>query len=121
MSEYMLVVEGLAESGADAAMFVNETDYKAAMFGCAFNEPVHGYVWCALHGWVLADETCVCEDCATEQRQLDYENAYLLDDEDEEIEIIELNGEDSAYAYGNARLHAELDAEAEWFRFMCRQ
>lgn len=66
MSEYLLVVEGLAESGADVAMFVDEIDYRAAMFGCAFAEPVHGYVWCNTHGWVLADEACVCEECACE-------------------------------------------------------
>lgn len=64
MSEYLLVVEGLDESGADVAIFVDEIDYRAAMFGCAFAEPVHGYVWCSTHGWVLANEACVCEACA---------------------------------------------------------
>jgi hypothetical protein len=66
MAEFLLVVEGLMADGADAAMFVSEDTYKAAMFGCVFREPVHGYVWCDRHGWVLADEACVCDDCVQE-------------------------------------------------------
>ena len=66
MAEFLLVVEGLMADGADAAMFVSEDTYKAAMFGCVFAEPVHGYVWCDRHGWVLADEACVCGDCVHE-------------------------------------------------------
>jgi hypothetical protein len=66
MAEFLLVVEGLAAGGADAAMFVSEDTYKGAMFGCIFAEPVHGYVWCDRHGWVLADEACVCDGCVQE-------------------------------------------------------
>lgn len=70
MSEYLLVVEGLAESGADSAMVVSESTYRAAMFGCVFSEPVHGYVWCDTHhDWVPADEALVCERCADAARE----------------------------------------------------
>jgi hypothetical protein len=69
MSEFLLVVERLMADGADAAMFVSEDTYKAAMFACVFAEPVHGYVWCGRHGWVRSDEACVCDDCVWEALQ----------------------------------------------------
>lgn len=69
MTEFLLVVEGLMADGADAAMFVSEGTYKAAMFACVFAEPVHGYVWCDRHGWVRSDEACVCDDCVWEALQ----------------------------------------------------
>jgi hypothetical protein len=69
MAEFLLVVERLMADGADAAMFVSEDTYKAAMFGCVFAEPVHGYVWCDRHGWVRSDEACVCDDCVCEALQ----------------------------------------------------
>ncbi|MBE2233658.1 MAG: hypothetical protein IAE85_09200 [Anaerolinea sp.] len=69
MAEFLLVVERLMADGADAAMMVDESTYKGAMFGCAFVEPVHGYVWCDRHGWVRSDEACVCDDCVWEALQ----------------------------------------------------
>ena len=69
MAEFLLVVERLMADGADAALFVSEDTYRAAMFGCAFAEPVHGYVWCDRHGWVRSDEACVCDDCVWEALQ----------------------------------------------------
>jgi hypothetical protein len=96
MSEYLLVVEGLAEGGADAAMFVDEIDYRAAMFGCAFVEPVHGYVWCSTHGWVLADEACVCEACADALRsEYPCEYAGEIDYSCEYAEEIDCDAEDN--------------------------
>jgi hypothetical protein len=69
MAEFLLVVEGLMADGADAAMFVSEDTYMAAMFACVFAEPVHGYVWCDRHGWMRSDEACVCDDCVWEALQ----------------------------------------------------
>jgi hypothetical protein len=72
MAEFLLVVEGLAADGADAAMIVDETTYLAALFGHVFapdDGAVLGYVWCDRHGWVLADEACVCGDCVWEALQ----------------------------------------------------
>lgn len=69
MAEFLLMVEGLMADGADAAMFVSEDTYKAAMFACVFAEPVHGFVWCDRHGWVRSDEACVCDDCVWEALQ----------------------------------------------------
>jgi hypothetical protein len=75
MAEFLLVVEGLMADGSDAAMMVDETTYKVAMFGLSFAEAVHGYVWCNRHGWVLADEACVCGDCVQEAME-----AQIADD-----------------------------------------
>jgi hypothetical protein len=66
MAQFLLVVDGIMADGSDQAMTVGIEDYKAAMFGLAFAEPVHGYVWCDTHGWVLADESCVCGECVAE-------------------------------------------------------
>ena len=64
MAQFLLVVEGLAEGGADVAMFVSESTYHAAMYGCAFSEPVYGYVWCDKHhDWVRCDEAMICQRC----------------------------------------------------------
>jgi hypothetical protein len=69
MAEFLLVVERLMADGADAAMMVDESTYRGAMFACVFAEPVHGYVWCDRHGWVRSDEACVCDDCVWEALQ----------------------------------------------------
>lgn len=76
MSEFLLVVEGLMADGSDHAMTVGIDDYKAAMFGCSFAEPVLGYVWCDTHGWVRSDETCVCVDCVALHWEDEMEAAY---------------------------------------------
>jgi hypothetical protein len=80
MAEFLLVVERLMADGADAAMFVSEDTYKGAMFGCIFAEPVHGYVWCNKHGWVLADEACVCDDCVHEAMEADFERLCEIEE-----------------------------------------
>ena len=65
MSEYLLVVEGLAAfGGGDLAMSVTEVDYKAALYDLVFTQPVHGYVWCDKHrDWVWCDEAMICQRC----------------------------------------------------------
>ena len=66
MADFLLVVEGLAADGADAAMIVDETTYLAALFGHVFapdDGAVLGYVWCSRHGWVRGDETRICDSC----------------------------------------------------------
>jgi hypothetical protein len=80
MSEFLLVVEGLMAGGADAAMLVSEDTYKGAMFGCIFDEPVHGYVWCDRHDWVLADEACVCGDCVEAAWEAEYERMCEIEE-----------------------------------------
>jgi hypothetical protein len=66
--------------GADAALFVSDDTYKAAMFACIFAEPVHGFVWCDRHGWVLADEACVCGDCVHEAMEADFERLCEIEE-----------------------------------------
>ena len=129
MSQFLLVVEGLAASGADVAMSVTEVDYKAAMFGLSFTQPVHGYVWCNKHhDWVRSDEAMVCERCAEDT----YAKWEMLADEQLEaafgaqvdamqdagaswLEITEQFGEDVALANADMLYH---DTEASWYRFM---
>jgi hypothetical protein len=72
VSDFLLVVEGLMADGSDQAMTVGIEDYKAAMFGLAFAEPVHGYVWCDKHGWVRCDESCACDECISELLQQEW-------------------------------------------------
>ena len=62
MAQFLLVVEVLAASGADAAMTVTEVDYKAAMYDLVY--PAVGYVWCDKHhDWIRCDEAMICERC----------------------------------------------------------
>jgi hypothetical protein len=78
MAQFLLVVDGIMADGSDQAMTVGIEDYKAAMFGLAFTEPVHGYVWCDTHGWVLADESCVCGHCVDNMLDMDVHMAMHM-------------------------------------------
>ena len=138
MSQFLLVVEGLAGSGADAAMSVTEVDYKAAMFDLCFTQPVHGYVWCDTHhDWVRSDESMVCDRCLEdilmrEAVLIEFEQTLPELGEQFEagfgaqvdvwhdagaswLEITEQFGEDVDLAYADMLYH---DAEASWYRFM---
>ena len=106
MSEFLLVVEGLMADGADAAIFVGIEDYKAAMFGLAFTQPVLGYVWCDRYGWVRSDETCVCGDCVQEA----IEKAFL--------EAIEADFERMCEIDEQVQLEAERAAEWSMQQFV---
>ena len=138
MSQFLLVVDGLAASGADVVMSVTEVDYKAAMFGLSFTQPVHGYVWCNKHhDWVLADEAMICQRCLEdilmrEAALIEFEQTLAELDEQFEagfgaqvdawldagaswLEIVEQYGEDVALANADMLYR---DAEASWYRFM---
>ena len=120
MAEFLLVVERLMADGADAAMMVDESTYKGAMFGCAFAEPVHGYVWCDRHGWVRSDEACVCDHCVWEalQAQAEALREQLVDEFGEDW-LDEGDRGEMAYRRINAREKAEFprgefDDGAHW-------
>ena len=111
MSQFLLVVEGLAASGADVAMSVTEVDYKAAMFDLCFTQPVHGYVWCDKHhDWVRCDEAMICQRCLEdilmrEAELIEFEQT--LPELDEEFE-----------AGLGAQIDAMQDAGASWLEIV---
>ena len=111
MSEYLLVVEGLAEDGADAAMFVSESTYHAAMYGCAFSEPVYGYVWCDKHhDWVRCDEAMICQRCLED---ILMREAALIEFEQTLPEL------DEQFEAGlSAQVDAWQDAGASWIEIV---
>ena len=111
MAQFLLVVEGLAGSGADVAMSVTEVDYKAAMFDLCFTQPVHGYVWCDTHhDWVRSDEAMVCGRCLED---ILMREAALIEFEQTLPEL------DETFEAGlGAQIDAMQDAGASWLEIV---